>query len=1015
MRVYRRTKELQWLDDQLQSASIVVLTGARGVGKSTIVRDWLSHGRQNSRKNKWYTMLRLYSLKSILSEDAKNLDVALEHMKNTIAAYDVVVWDKCHLLSSASRVTLMNYLKNSTSQKHIIISDESLLSEFEYQFSELKVQPLTSVEVQSYVVQYLGKSENNDFDKILEQTNGFPLFINLYFQSTQSQILKASKLNLQVSDVEKEVLEILTLSRHSLSKVEIASVISLRTPIEIESAIEALTRKHLITEVVNDKGELEIGLSTLLKQVVLEELSSERKSHLEKMLLQWQASKNPSSQRELFIQSLMSDDPQAMLHFSLAIEPSYFESLSEHDTRWIYKKVSELKISLDFNSPGTVRVMRFQIRLEFLSGQRQKAIEICKKNIKLILKNGEKINDPSAIDEMLHLGYECVHWLNRNDQYDLTEKVASWLVNRCVSSLKSLLQIELVYPHYLTDFKRAEEGLKRILKEKSLTEEIRTQLHFELAQLYHANGKNREAYEQYKISVDSFLENGQSYFGCLCLMNMTWLSLEMRELAALSQHLDQLRQLVSKYGYRYLRAGTDLCDAILLNMQGQSSASLIKMDMAIETLNKVAPRAAQVDAYVEKAKVLVDIGLLGNAEKILLEQQLRGVLSADDYNKLRLELGLEDIVYEEAEEFWSRTDVDSESAWIEALRSGIEPSDSSYKIRLQKYFLGQLALVEYSLRQVDQDGVWSQLIRLEQLLTQSPEPRAERVFLALLQSQLAQENRESYFEKVEFELSRWGADRLAKYPLMAWLELLRAPQKSLDTNENWKRSRRKDQIRWHYWVSRRHMGSTDENNSNASFEKITANGREFVGSLPKNLESTGVVVVDSLGQVLFKNKELKEFHRKSVLRQILVCLLEAYPNILSKGELVLSCWGESYNPTVHDPRIYTSVQRLRSLLTDKSIESIDGGYRWNSKIAFTLYKAQNQKLIGASKIQTLILQSMKNFKSRGQLWVKKSDFFQEVNASDATIKRALANLLSEGLIERQGSGAQTRYCLKVSY
>lgn len=67
-----------------------------------------------------------------------------------------------------------------------------------------------------------------------------------------------------------------------------------------------------------------------------------------------------------------------------------------------------------------------------------------------------------------------------------------------------------------------------------------------------------------------------------------------------------------------------------------------------------------------------------------------------------------------------------------------------------------------------------------------------------------------------------------------------------------------------------------------------------------------VIIEASLGEV--------HFERRFVLLEILYLLASQPGKVFTKEELVDRIWRESYNPMIHDSKVYTSISRLRKLI-----------------------------------------------------------------------------------------------------
>jgi DNA-binding winged helix-turn-helix (wHTH) protein len=90
-----------------------------------------------------------------------------------------------------------------------------------------------------------------------------------------------------------------------------------------------------------------------------------------------------------------------------------------------------------------------------------------------------------------------------------------------------------------------------------------------------------------------------------------------------------------------------------------------------------------------------------------------------------------------------------------------------------------------------------------------------------------------------------------------------------------------------------------------------------------------VIVEPTLGEV--------HFERRFVLLEILYLLASQPGKVFTKEELVDKIWRESYNPMIHDSKVYTSISRLRKLIEPDFRRPIyilneRDGYAFNSAV-----------------------------------------------------------------------------------
>lgn len=109
-----------------------------------------------------------------------------------------------------------------------------------------------------------------------------------------------------------------------------------------------------------------------------------------------------------------------------------------------------------------------------------------------------------------------------------------------------------------------------------------------------------------------------------------------------------------------------------------------------------------------------------------------------------------------------------------------------------------------------------------------------------------------------------------------------------------------------------------------------------------------VIVEPTLGEV--------HFERRFVLLEILYLLASQPGKVFTKEELVDKIWRESYNPMIHDSKVYTSISRLRKLIEPDFrrpmyILNERDGYAFNSAIQLEEVGARLRKSYGAASDQ----------------------------------------------------------------
>jgi len=105
--------------------------------------------------------------------------------------------------------------------------------------------------------------------------------------------------------------------------------------------------------------------------------------------------------------------------------------------------------------------------------------------------------------------------------------------------------------------------------------------------------------------------------------------------------------------------------------------------------------------------------------------------------------------------------------------------------------------------------------------------------------------------------------------------------------------------------------------------------------LPSEKASQGLELDFQAGLLKYQGFS-KDLTDKPIALRFLQCLLESSPNRVSKEKLVNAVWTESYNPLIHDSRIYTNIKRLRATLGEmnlaNAIISRDNEYQLNLEL-----------------------------------------------------------------------------------
>gem|GEM_PF-5944152 len=147
--------------------------------------------------------------------------------------------------------------------------------------------------------------------------------------------------------------------------------------------------------------------------------------------------------------------------------------------------------------------------------------------------------------------------------------------------------------------------------------------------------------------------------------------------------------------------------------------------------------------------------------------------------------------------------------------------------------------------------------------------------------------------------------------------------------------------------------------------------------------------------------------KKQRLLSCLDFLLKHRGKYFSKEELTIFVWHEKYNPLVHDNRIYTTMNRLRSIIKScikkEVIQVFDSKYGIRSEIRFLIIQKQDE-LEDLNERQKWMLQYLAANPSMDRKTAQ-----EILNSSSSVLKRDLKTLAERGLIISYGEGRSIRY------
>jgi hypothetical protein len=175
------------------------------------------------------------------------------------------------------------------------------------------------------------------------------------------------------------------------------------------------------------------------------------------------------------------------------------------------------------------------------------------------------------------------------------------------------------------------------------------------------------------------------------------------------------------------------------------------------------------------------------------------------------------------------------------------------------------------------------------------------------------------------------------------------------------------------------------------------------------------LVIDGARQLIRlpqKNKsvaaEMIQIEKLPVQKKLLFALIAAYPNAVSKEDLVSRVWDELYNPLIHDAVLYRTASRLRKLLGSGWIAFESGALRLTPGTRnFLAALPSDEALLRQSPLDERKIRILTLLKYKGR--VTRSEAVKALQAPERTVARDLSFLIDQKLAVRQGAGRATVY------
>lgn len=1002
----RRISLLSKLESIHAVSRCAFIYGSRGIGKTTLVSGWI---KDHKAKVLWMSLERQIPFEEVLAfeidEDVegKSAEWLLRKLSKSWSDYDYVVWDNFHFLSEHLKKVVVSFV-NSRPQfpKQFILSDEQISHNYFPEIGRLEIEAFSVNEVSDF---FEGKLDSKELENVFSKTSGIPLLLNLYSISKEGL---NSFIGSEFEEMDASVIDFLkawAVLGRSINENEVFSLAK-EYQLNTDNFVEELSKRNIIKTF----GRLENKLFELQKHIevyFLENLSPNDISSITAKLVGTISSDSENIIESLSLALTTSDSEiikKVLSHFPSHLGLQGIESISvdlQNELIVLVDKALGLK---DLNVHDKVILNRFLMKLQIVRGQRDRAIE----EITPFIDKYLRVESLSEHEKLFIC--EFTSFLNSYYKSEKARALCEQVIAYVDFETASYLKIEKAVSLMQNDINLSLSILQEVQKEITYSElkdnkKILSMLHFQLARCtYHLNDNHR-ALENYEKAAQIYKETGNLYFHAMCTMNTLWIYLRNENYEYLEKGINEIYPYAQDFSHGLVLAGLNLIKAKKFRHHLLLKNARESIDLALDYLGVKGPYFSLKDVLSEKIRVC-----LMREERIEAEQTFDLLIKkAREHNKekdddlvlLQKEILAYDSSKEELIESWEET----------SFKDGIEPYGKrfllQYNIECSPIPAAPLYTcfqIEGRIRQLLESGAnkeecLQQVIKLKKIST-SDDINSFYILCSFFLKASGEED-----TNCEDLLEKWSADERVKNIYRMWLSQIKGDENQI----KWGDYRKGDVARLKVFVENS-FGAAQ-----AKYERLENGESSLCSQIKENPEKIKgyFIFIEDTGELWFNGSQIHEIAKRTQLKKLLAALFEVSPAALSKEDITTMVWGDSYDPLIHDARIYTSVQRLRELLEmEQVVVNIDNSYAWNPKLKFIFYRPRRDKAkIASNRNQTLILKCMEHAREQGSFEIGRSFLVEKTGLSESSIKREISQLLHSNHLVKVGAGRSIRYKL----
>lgn len=998
----------------------IFIHGPKGSGKTSLVKTfesnenksffWIVADEKRSIDEVILAEIEIYQDKKI---EYTSFESLIRQLKIHLKDFGSIVWDNFHLVPEIYQSILLEMISSPADKNHhIIISATELKNELEYlDFKTINLSNFTHSEMILFFQEFEYSYEESSLEDIYNRTSGNPYLLYLFILSDGDISSYWKKQYRSLNEQEKRFVRFLCLLNRPLKTDQIDSELLDNV------SLKKLTSSMLVNK-LNSEDEIEVRLTK--KDLIIDnkdkleyELWSSSRIDIINFLEQFE-----DNQFEKLYHLMFTDKIYAVRDLIIEITKDSLYKLELKNIKFVSilcEMCESFLTSHTLEEITQTTMTRILARCLFLLGKRSKSIELMR------AYRERFVNLDSYKIQAKLLMLEYAQQLNRFGKYEQSINVIKDFVYRSEGSLNVMFQIEQCTALINVDTDQALHLFKNLLEfigdidDDSYEYRLaKGELYFQFARCYYNLDRMDEAKDMFEKAIIQFQTLTKPYFVLVSKLNLGWIFLKKQEYESTNKIItDALEQSIN-FGFSYVSAGLYLVGAKVARHHLKLEESLKKINLASQLIGEDAPFGPKKDIVMEKVRILLHLGRRVEAfeclELLIEDNNSSGFKESLDYKKILFEINIYDLELVKEVEGWLVFEYDEyeekhRALYLLQLNQIEDESEVLLKSKLQKmmFFIGE---THQCLLNKDIDSLWGYVQKLISLFDFNSEKYEYTAYIKLLlilsDSALGVDVRNQRLTELKESVKSYNLDQQIKEVIITTINNILVPNSS-----SWTKCSKRDSYRYKLIVE----AFTDH--SVAKYQCITNDDQYFCNEYSID-KSVDFIFVEELGELYFRGKLISDFIKRKKLRLLLSAFFSMQNKVLGRIEIVPIVWAEVYDPLTHDSRVYTSVQRLKSVIGKNDIlMNQEGGYSWNPKYSYKLFKKRS---ISSKEVntrnETLLYEVFKSFSRKDDPYLSRKILVEATGLSESQVKRELSSLLEKGLIRRTGSGRSVRYSLK---